>query len=144
MLGGLCSFCFLAVKSLAITVKKEHTSKTVLLFFVSNQGFSKIALIGFSSWRYTSMLAIVMSQHLICNNGESKTSNVTEVFENEEAAKFLDYFVAYRKMMSKVEDFKRIAKVNSEIKFFSNTFSMELNELFVSQVSAVLPMPFEK
>jgi hypothetical protein len=47
-------------------------------------------------------------------------------------------------MMSKVEDFKRIAKVNSEIKFVSNTFSMEPNELFVSQVSTVLPTPFEK
>jgi hypothetical protein len=90
------------------------------------------------------MLAIVMSQHSICNNGEFKTSNVTEVFENEEAAEFLNYFVAYRKMMNKVEDFKRIAKVNSEIKFVSNTFSMEPNELFVSQVSTVLPMPFEK
>jgi hypothetical protein len=66
-------------------------------------------------------------------------STVTEVFENEEAAKFLDYFVAYRKMMDKVEDIKRLAKANKEIKFVSNTFSMEPDELFQSQYSIVLP-----
>ena len=70
-------------------------------------------------------------------------SQVTEVFEKEEATKFLDYFVAYQKMMNKVECLKRLAKVNNEIKFVSNTFSMEPDELFLSQYSIVLPLPLE-
>ncbi len=71
-------------------------------------------------------------------------STVTEVFENEEAAQFLDYFVAYRKMLSKVECVKRLAKENSDIKFVSKTFSMEPNEVFLSEYSTVLPLQQER
>jgi hypothetical protein len=38
-----------------------------------------------------------------------------EVFENEEASKLLDYFVAYKKLMSKVEYIKCISALNSEV-----------------------------
>ena len=40
-----------------------------------------------------------------------------EVFENEEASKLLDYFVAYKKLMSKVEYIKCISALNSEVHF---------------------------
>lgn len=40
-----------------------------------------------------------------------------EVFENEEASKLPDYFVAYKKLMSKVEYIKCISALNSEIRF---------------------------
>ena len=41
----------------------------------------------------------------------------TEVFENEEATKLLDYFVAYKKLMSKIEYIKCISALNSEVHF---------------------------
>jgi hypothetical protein len=44
-------------------------------------------------------------------------SSTTEIFENEEAAKLLDYFVAYKKLMNTIEQIKCIAAVNSEIHF---------------------------
>lgn len=36
-------------------------------------------------------------------------SKKTEIFENEEATKFLDYFVAYMKLMDKVDTIKNLA-----------------------------------
>ncbi|MGD6934301.1 MAG: hypothetical protein ACQCN5_08860 [Candidatus Bathyarchaeia archaeon] len=36
------------------------------------------------------------------------TENV-EIFENEEATKFLDYFVTYLKLMDKVDNIKNLA-----------------------------------
>ncbi len=44
-------------------------------------------------------------------------SSTTEVFENEEATKLLDYFVAYKKLMRTIEQIKCMAAVNSEIHF---------------------------
>ena len=44
-------------------------------------------------------------------------SHPVEVFENEEASKLLDYFVAYKKLMSKVEYIKCISALNSEVNF---------------------------
>lgn len=40
-----------------------------------------------------------------------------EVFENEEASKLLDYFVAYKKLMSKVEYIKCVSALNNEVHF---------------------------
>lgn len=44
-------------------------------------------------------------------------SHNVEVFENEEASKLLDYFVAYKKLMSKVEYIKCISVLNREVHF---------------------------
>ncbi len=38
-----------------------------------------------------------------------------EIFENEEAAKFLDYFVAYKKLLNIATNAKKLAATNSEI-----------------------------
>jgi hypothetical protein len=48
---------------------------------------------------------------------EPEMSKPTEVFENEEASRLLDYFVAYKKLMSKVEYLKCISALNHEIHF---------------------------
>ncbi len=42
-------------------------------------------------------------------------SQTIMVLENEEAAHFLDYFVAYKKIQSKIEYVKCLAAVNSEV-----------------------------
>ena len=44
-------------------------------------------------------------------------SQHVEVFENEEASKLLDYFVAYKKLLSKVEYIKCLSALNSEVHF---------------------------
>ena len=58
-------------------------------------------------------------------------TNKIEVFENEEATKLLDYFVAYKKMMSTIEQIKCLAASNSEIHFSENqpTQKNELNKI---------------
>ena len=55
-------------------------------------------------------------------------SSTVEVFENEEATKLLDYFVAYKKMMNTIEQIKCLAATNSEIHFSENK-PAEKNEL---------------
>ena len=52
-----------------------------------------------------------------------------EVFENEEASKLLDYFVAYKKLTSKVEYIKCISALNSEVRFCQNQPPTESNTL---------------
>ena len=52
----------------------------------------------------------------------------TEVFENEEATKLLDYFVAYKKLMNIFEQVKCIAATNSEIHFSEIHIETEKNE----------------
>ena len=47
-----------------------------------------------------------------------------EVFENEEAERFLDYFVAFRKFSDKAECLKRIAAVNSEVASFESNLQL--------------------
>jgi hypothetical protein len=56
-----------------------------------------------------------------------KLSSTIEVFENEEATKLLDYFVAYKKLMSTIEQIKCMAAVNSEIHFVEKQ-STQANE----------------
>jgi hypothetical protein len=56
-------------------------------------------------------------------------SRPIEVFENEEASKLLDYFVAYKKLMSKVEYIKCISALNSEVHFCENQSQTENNTL---------------
>ena len=60
-----------------------------------------------------------------------------EVFENEEASKLLDYFVAYKKLMSKVEYIKCISALNSEVRFSQNQAPTERNPL--TQISENQP-----
>jgi hypothetical protein len=43
-----------------------------------------------------------------------------QIFENEEAEKLLDYFVAYKKLNSAVDCIRCAAKMNSEITFCEN------------------------
>lgn len=42
-------------------------------------------------------------------------SQSVEIFENEEAEKFLDYFVAFRKFSNKADYLRRLITVGSEI-----------------------------
>jgi hypothetical protein len=56
-------------------------------------------------------------------------SQPMEVFENEEASKLLDYFVAYKKLMSKLEYIKCVSALNSEIRFCQNQSTTENNTL---------------
>jgi hypothetical protein len=52
-------------------------------------------------------------------------SQPTEVFENEEASKLLDYFVANKKLISKVEYIRFISALYNEIHFQENRPQME-------------------
>ncbi len=63
-----------------------------------------------------------------------------EVFENEEATKLLDYFVAYKKLMSTIEQIKCIAAVNKEIHFSENQPSdkNQLNHINDDQLASAL------
>jgi|WetSurMetagenome_2_1015567.scaffolds.fasta_scaffold139076_2 hypothetical protein len=44
-------------------------------------------------------------------------SKCQQVFENEEAEKLLDYFVAYRKLSETADYIRCLSKVNSEVTF---------------------------
>jgi hypothetical protein len=67
-------------------------------------------------------------------------SSTLEVFENEEAVKLLDYFVAYKKLMNTIERIKCLAAVNSEIRFSEN-HSTEKNELNQVNNNPIEPAP---
>ena len=56
-------------------------------------------------------------------------SRPVEVFENEEASKLFDYFVAYMKLVSKVEYMKCISVLNHEVRFCENQPLTENNAL---------------
>jgi hypothetical protein len=43
-----------------------------------------------------------------------------QIFENEEAEKLLDYFVAYKKLNTATDCIRRASKMNSEISFCEN------------------------
>jgi hypothetical protein len=62
-------------------------------------------------------------------------SQKIEIFENEEASKLLDYFVAYKKLMSKVEYIKCISALNSEIHFNQNPTQTENPNLILESVN---------
>ena len=80
-----------------------------------------------------------MSQHsiLIATKEQPNMSQPTEIFENEEATKLLDYFVAYKKLMSKVEYIKCISALNGEVHFTENPAPTENNAL--SQIADIQP-----
>jgi len=44
----------------------------------------------------------------------------TEIYENEDAARFLDYFITYKKLANKIETIKCIAALNSQITLNQN------------------------
>lgn len=74
-------------------------------------------------------------------------SQPVEVFENEEASKLLDYFVAYKKLMSKVEYIKCISALNSEVQFSQNQTPTEAtNQITIdkNQPPEGFPAAFEK
>jgi len=64
-------------------------------------------------------------------------SGHVEIFENEEASKLLDYFVAYKKLMSKVEYIKCISALNSELLFCQEQPSTE--NITLKQISENQP-----
>lgn len=70
------------------------------------------------------------------------SSNTIEVFENEEATKLLDYFVAYKKLMRTIEQIKCLAAVNSEIHFCENHTieKNEQNQISDNSVAPILAM----
>jgi hypothetical protein len=67
-------------------------------------------------------------------------SHSVEIFENEEASKLLDYFVAYKKLMSKVEYIKCISKINSEIHFCQNQAPTETPDLIATEAANQPPI----
>jgi hypothetical protein len=74
------------------------------------------------------------------------TKNI-EVFENEEAERFLDYFLAYKKIAVLIDNVKCMAKVNSEISInnkeptLPNDISTEIND---THLPSTIPTPFDK
>ena len=67
-----------------------------------------------------------------------------EVFENEEASKLLDYFVAYKKLMSKVEYIKCLSALNSEVHFSETQTPETLNPIVDNQLPIGAPATFDK
>ena len=70
-----------------------------------------------------------------------------EVFENEEASKLLDYFVADKKLMSKVEYIKCISAINNEVRFTENQAPHETPNLSSNEANQPpinYPVAFEK
>lgn len=65
-----------------------------------------------------------------------------EIFENEEATKFLDYFVAYMKLMDKVDNLKNIATQQNEINLLEQpTYINQIEDL---QSTTVFPIELDK
>jgi len=62
-------------------------------------------------------------------------SKPIEVFENEEASKLLDYFVAYKKLMSKIEYVKCISALNHEIRLHESQPLSETPDLTATEVT---------
>jgi len=73
------------------------------------------------------------------------TKNI-EVFENEEAEKFLDYFVAYKKLAILRDNVKCMAAVNDEITINSIEPTMPdiSNEINHSQFPVIVPTLLDK
>ena len=44
----------------------------------------------------------------------------TEIYENEDAARFLDFFIAYKKLSNKIEYIKCIAALNQQFTLNQN------------------------
>jgi hypothetical protein len=74
------------------------------------------------------------------------TKNI-EVFENEEAERFLDYFVAYKRLSILIDNVKCMAAVNGEISInnkeptLTNDIGIEINE---SHVPVAIPTLFDR
>lgn len=68
------------------------------------------------------------------------TENI-EIFENEEATKFLDYFVTYMKLMDKVDTIKNLAsqQQNEIILLEPETIALEESQFSIHQ-----PITLEK
>lgn len=70
------------------------------------------------------------------------TKNV-EIFENEEAERFLDYYIAYQKLVIVVENVKCIAAVNGEMSLNIKEPTLpddRLNEVNDQNLSITLPL----
>ncbi|MGD6808386.1 MAG: hypothetical protein ACQCN3_01675 [Candidatus Bathyarchaeia archaeon] len=67
----------------------------------------------------------------------------TEIFENEEATKFLDYFVAYMKLMEKVDNIKNIATQQTESNLLE-TQPTNINQINDLQAATVFPIELNK
>jgi hypothetical protein len=73
-------------------------------------------------------------------------SHPIEIFVNEEASKLLDYFIAYKKLVSKVEYIKCISALNSEVHFSQNPIATKndaLPPIDDNQMTIGLPAEFE-
>jgi hypothetical protein len=74
----------------------------------------------------------------------------TQVFENEEAKKLLDYFVAYKKLQSKLDYIKCVAALNPIPNLDENQMSSQPTTLLnqtnnaVSESTIDLPLTLEK
>ncbi|MGE5533097.1 MAG: hypothetical protein ACM3UL_00510 [Ignavibacteria bacterium] len=65
-----------------------------------------------------------------------------EIFENEEASKLLDYFVAYKKLMSKVEYIKCISVLNNEVHFSQNQTPTQTPDLTAAEATNQPPIGY--
>lgn len=66
-----------------------------------------------------------------------------EIFENEEATQFLDYFVAYMKLMDKVDNIKSIATQQNEMDLLE-TQPTDISQIDGVQSGTVLPIELNK
>lgn len=88
-----------------------------------------------------------MSQQSILSQGRINMSKPTEVFENEEAVKLLDYFVAYKKLLTKLEHIKCVAAANTATNLNENqpqTVNNALNPITDNQLAIGLPPELNK
>ncbi|XHH09445.1 MAG: hypothetical protein ACFCUE_02125 [Candidatus Bathyarchaeia archaeon] len=67
-----------------------------------------------------------------------------EIFENEEATKFLDYFVNYLKLMNKVDTIKNLAtRHNENLHETQPTETNSINELNISDTTIICPITLD-
>ncbi len=70
-----------------------------------------------------------------------------QVFENEEAERFLDYFVAYKKLASIIDNAKCMAAVNSDVslnKKESTLPNSNVNDISDLHLSTVISLGIDK
>ncbi len=70
-----------------------------------------------------------------------------QVFENEEAERFLDYFVAYKKLASIIDNAKCMAAVNSDVsrnKKESTLPNSNVNDIGDLHLSTVISLGIDK
>ena len=81
------------------------------------------------------------------NSGAQKMAKKIEIFENEEATQFLDYYVSYMKFQNVLDNIKGIATNTNETNFkedLMETHSGIIDELVDPHSSVAFPITLDK